>query len=84
MVFFVLFALVLIGTYVSLRRELASPKLVAMVSILGSSVSLTLFSLTARDVSFIYAVVLGVIAGSVFSGATLGIAWYFHKQEVES
>ena len=84
MVFFVLFAVVLVGTYVSLRRELAPPRLIAMVSILGSSISLTLFSLTARDVSFVYAVVLGIIAGSLFSGATLGIAWYFHKQEVES
>ena len=84
MVFFILFAVVLMGTYISLRRELAPPRLIAMVSILGSSISLTLFSLTARDTSFVYAVVLGIIAGCLFSGLTLALAWYFHKQEIQS
>lgn len=84
MIYFVLFAAVLVGTYVSLRRELAPPRLIAGVSILGSSISLTLFSAISRDLHFVVAFVVGIIAGSVFSGLTLALAWYFHKQELQS
>ncbi len=81
-IFFMLLALVLVGTYLSIRREWFSPLVTALVSVVASIVLMLLVSL-AQDNSLIQAVVVGITVGGIFSGATLGIAWYFHSNELQ-
>lgn len=83
-VFFLLFAGVLYLSYISLRRELAAPRLTATVSVVGSAVTLTLFIISQRDASAIYSVVLGIFVGALFSGLTLALAWMFNGLETGS
>ena len=81
-IFFILLALVLLGTYLSIRREWLSPLVTALVSVVASIILMVLVSL-AQDNSLIQAVVVGITVGGIFSGATLGIAWYFHNNELQ-
>ena len=86
MAFFILFALILFASYTSLRRELAPPRLVALVSTVGSIIALTLFLLLDDDATTTtaYRVIVGIIAGSLFSGLTLVIALYFHTSDAQA
>ncbi len=81
-IFFVLMALLLLGTYLSIRREWLSPLATALISVVASIVLMVLLSL-AQDNSLIQAVIVGIVVGGMFSGATLGIAWYFHSSELQ-
>ncbi|MAS35738.1 MAG: hypothetical protein CL610_17140 [Anaerolineaceae bacterium] len=80
-IFFVLMALVLVLTYLSIRREWFAPTLSAGVGVVGSIVLMILISLGQGN-NLLQAVVVGIIVGGLFSGATVGIAWYFHSQEM--
>jgi Na+/H+-translocating membrane pyrophosphatase len=82
MVFFMLLALVLIGTYLAIRREWFSPGIIAGVSIVTSIVLMVLTSLGQGN-SAIQAIVVGIVIGGIFSGVTVGTAWYFHSQELQ-
>ena len=82
-IFFIVFAGVLVITYLAIRREWASPVVVSAVSVLGSIIAMTLVSL-AQGNSIIQAIIVGIVVGSVFSGATLAIAWYFHSNELRA
>jgi hypothetical protein len=84
MAFFFLFAFILLISYVSLRRGVAPPKAVAMVSTVGSVVSMTLFLIVERDATVLYGLILGIIAGVLFSGLTMGLAVFFHAGEAQS
>lgn len=81
-IFFVLLALVLLATYLGIRREWFAPGLIAGASVV---VSIVLMILTAfgQGNSAIQAIVVGIIVGGLFSGATIAIAWYFHSQELQ-
>jgi cytochrome c oxidase subunit IV len=81
MPFFILFAIVLLVSYMALRRELAPPRMIASMCVVGSVITITLFAYTARDTSVIYSIILGTIAGSVFSALTLTAAWFFNTSE---
>jgi threonine dehydratase len=81
--FFLIFAAVLVGMYIGIRRELAGPGLIAGVGVAASMILMVLVSL-AQENSLIQAVVVGILVGGLFSGATLGVAWYFHNNEVRA
>lgn len=82
-VFFFLFALALLGSYIGIRRELASPLVTAGGGMLASIITMTLY-LLARDTHVLQGVVMGVLIGGIISGATLAIAWYFHSSEIRA
>ncbi len=80
-IFYILFAAVLVITYLAIRREWASPGMVAGAGMVGSIVAMTLVSLTQNN-SIFQALVVGILVGGIFSGATLAVAWYFHSNEL--
>ena len=80
-VFFVLFALSLLAMYVAIRRQIASPGLIAGLGVLASIVFMTLFML-ARDTAVAHGIVMGILVGILFAGATLAVAWYFQSGEL--
>lgn len=80
-IFFVLLALTLLGAYLAIRREWFAPGVTAAVSVVISIVLMILISLGQGN-SIIQAVVVGILVGGMFSGAVLGIAWYFHSSEL--
>ncbi len=82
-VFFVLFALVLAGMYLAIRRAWAAPGLVAGVGVVLNIILMTLISL-AQDNFAIQAIIVGILLGGLFSGATLAVAWYFHSSEMRA
>ena len=82
-ILFVIFALVLAGMYLSIRRAWFSPGVTAAVGVILSMIVMVMISLAQNNVP-IQAVIVGVLIGGVFSGATLAAAWYFHSQELRA
>lgn len=82
LVFFIVFALILVGMYVGIRRRLAGPGIVAAVGVLGSIISIMLMSL-AQGNNVLQAVVVGILIGAIFSVIVLVMAWYFQTNESE-
>ena len=82
-IFFGLFAVILVMTYLAIRREWAAPMIVAAGSVIASILAMALTSL-AQGNMIIHAIAVGIVVGSVFSGATLAIAWYFHSNELRA
>jgi hypothetical protein len=81
-IFFGLMALVLLLTYMAIRREWFAPGKIAGASVVLSIVLMILISLGQGN-SALQAIVVGIIVGGLFSGVTVGIAWYFHSQEAQ-
>jgi ABC-type Fe3+-siderophore transport system permease subunit len=79
--FFVLMALVLLFAYLAIRRQWFAPGITSAVAVVVTIVLMVLTSLGQGN-SIIQAVIVGIVVGGMFSGATLGIAWYFHSSEV--
>jgi hypothetical protein len=82
-VIFVVFALMLAGIYLSIRRQWFAPGLTAGVGVILSMILMTLFSLAQNNVP-IQAIIVGILLGGLFSGATLAAAWYFHSNEMRA
>lgn len=82
-VFFVLFALVLAGTYLGIRRAWAAPGRIAGVGMLLSIVLMTLISLAQNNFA-VQAIIVGILLGGLFCGATLAVAWFFQSQEMRA
>lgn len=80
-IFFIFFALTLLGMYLSIRRQILPPQMTAGVGVAVSIVLMILYMLTSGS-SIIQSLVMGVVMGLLFSGATLAIAWYFHSNEL--
>lgn len=78
--FFVILALVLLASYLAIRRGWFAPGITAAVSVITSVVLMTLVAL-AQNNSFLQAVIVGILVGGIFSGATLALAWYFQAQQ---
>lgn len=78
---FVIFAAIVVGMYLGIRRQWASPGLIAGGGAVGSIVTMVLFML-ARGTSVAQGLVLGILIGSLFAIATLSIAWYFQSNEL--
>lgn len=81
-VFFALLVVVLFVTYYAIRREWFAPGTTAGVGIIASIILMTLTALGQGN-SALQAVVVGVVVGGLFGGATIAIAWYFHSQEMQ-
>src|SRR5689334_4755822 len=82
-VIFVVFAVMLAGIYLSIRRQWFAPGLTAAIGVILSMVLMTLFSLAQNNVP-IQAIIVGILLGGLFSGATLAAAWYFHSNEMRA
>lgn len=80
-VIFVIFALLLAGIYLSIRRQWLAPAVTAGLGVVASMFTMTLFSLAQNNVP-VQAIIVGILLGGLFSGATLAIAWYFHNNEM--
>lgn len=80
---FLLFAGVLTAMYLGIRRQWASPGIIAGGGALGSIITMVMFMLS-RDTSVAHGIILGTIIGAMFAVATLSIAWYFHSNELRS
>lgn len=83
LIFFFIFALILLLTYVALRRGWAHPGRVAGASILGCAIAMTLTLLAQPDVSPFQGIFFGILIGAGFAGATLAVAWYFQRSEMQ-
>lgn len=80
---FVIFALVLAGMYLSIRRGWFAPGMTAAVGVILSMIVMVMISLAQNNLP-IQAIVVGILVGGVFSGVTLAAAWYFHSQELRA
>lgn len=80
---FVGFALVLAGIYLSIRRQWLPPGITAGIGVVLSMLLMTLFSLAQNNI-LVQAVIVGILLGGLFSGATLAAAWYFHSNEMRA
>jgi hypothetical protein len=80
---FAAFALVLAGMYLSIRRQWVAPGITAGVGLVLSMFLMTLFSLAQHNMA-IQAIIVGILVGGLFSGATLAAAWYFHSNELRT
>src|SRR6185503_3829286 len=82
-VIFVVFALMLAGIYLSIRRQWFAPGLTAAVGVVLSMILMTLFSLAQNNLP-IQAIIVGILLGGRFGGATLAAAWYFQNNEMRA
>ncbi len=80
---FVIFALVLAGMYLSIRRGWFAPGMTAAVGVILSMIVMVMISLAQNNLP-VQAIVVGILVGGVFSGVTLAAAWYFHSQELRA
>lgn len=80
---FAAFALVLAGTYLSIRREWFKPGITAGVSIVLCMILMTMVSFAQGNLA-IQAIIVGILVGGLFSSATLAVAWYFHRNELHA
>ncbi len=80
---FAIFAIVLAGMYLSIRRGWFAPGVTAAVGVVLSMIIMVMVSLAQNNLP-IQAVIVGILLGGVFSGITLAAAWYFHSQELRA
>jgi hypothetical protein len=78
--FFFLFALSLLGIYLAVRRQLASPGVIGALGMIASITFMTLY-LLSFNINTLQGIMFGVVIGVIFAGATLATAFYFLKQE---
>jgi hypothetical protein len=83
LVFFVLFTVVLVGMYLLIRRRIAPIGAVAAVGMIGSILTMTLFSLGQGNL-LAHALLVGFIVGGGMSVITLALSWYFLSTEVRA
>lgn len=83
LVFFALFTAILVGMYLIIRRRLAPLGGVATVGMIGSVVSMTLFSLGQGNL-LAHALLVGLIVGGGMGALTLAAAWYFLSSEIRT
>ena len=83
MIFFFLFAALLMGVYIAMRRQLAPVKLLSAGGVLGGIITMTLFGLS-QDVIFLHALLVGILLGGGMSLAVLLLANYFLNQELRN
>lgn len=82
-IFFALFAIVLAGMYIGIRRQWAAPGMIAGAGVLASIILMVMVSLSQGN-PVVQAVLVGILVGGLFSGATLAVAWYFHSNEMRA
>lgn len=83
LILFALFALLLAGIYLAIRRHWFAPGKTAAVGVITAMIVMTLVSF-AQGNAPVQAIIVGVLVGGMFGGATLAGAWYFHSQELRA
>lgn len=81
LILFALFAVLLAGIYISIRRGWFPPGVTAAVGVVLSMLLMVLISLAQGNV-LLQAILVGVLLGGVFSSVTIAAAWYFHSHEL--
>lgn len=84
MVFFAAFALVVVGTYIAVRRGLGNIRAIAAVCMVGSIVTMMLSQITrvTNGGNPFAAGIIGAGVGAIGGASILALAWYFHVQEL--
>jgi|GEM_PF-1407103 Na+/H+-translocating membrane pyrophosphatase len=77
---FVVFALILLGGYVGIRRAWASPILLGAIMIFGGFLAM-FFAGLAQGNTPAQALFNGLLVGVLFSVGTVAMAWYFQSAE---
>jgi hypothetical protein len=80
LVFFIVFALVQLGMYILVRRRIGSTMVVAVLGVVISVACIALMTL-AQGNTPLWAAVVGVLLGGLFSTVSLAAAWYFSTSE---
>ena len=80
LIFFVLFALTLVGTYLGVRRGWAPTRAIAALGAVLSILTMVLFSL-GQENTLLQALIVGVLLGGVFTAATVAVATFFRNAE---
>ncbi|MBW4438720.1 MAG: hypothetical protein KME04_16385 [Pleurocapsa minor GSE-CHR-MK-17-07R] len=78
--FFIVFALVLLGGYVAIRRRLAGLPLLAVLMISACVIAMFLVGLTTGG-SLPQAIFVGLLVGGSFSVIVIVVANYFSRAE---
>lgn len=84
LIFFFAFAVVLLITYVAVRRGWATPGKVAAGGMIGSILTMSLSLLSQPHVSPFQGIFFGILVGAGFAGAVLAVAWYFQRNELRA
>lgn len=82
--FFFLFALLLVGVYIALRRQLAPARILSGAGILGGIFTMTLFAGSQEGVLPVHAILVGILIGGGLSLGVIILAWYFLTQETRT
>ncbi|MBE2271436.1 MAG: hypothetical protein IAE80_24600 [Anaerolinea sp.] len=80
LVLFVVFAVILFGMYIAIRRRLLPPSVSATLGVFGSVVAVTLMSSSMGN-HIVQAIFVGLLVGGLFSAGVLALAWYFQSNE---
>ncbi len=80
LIFFGIFAITLFVMYVLIRRRIGSTVLIASAGVVISIISFMLFTL-AQGNTLLWAVVIGLVIGGLFSATALAAAYYFSSNE---
>ncbi len=83
LVLFALFALLLAGIYLAIRRQWFPPGKTASIGVVAAMIVMTLVGF-AQGNSPVQAVIVGIVLGGLFGGATLAGAWYFQSHELRA
>lgn len=81
LLFFFVFALVLVGMYLGIRREWASTGIITILGVVGSIIAMLMVSLAQGNAMF-QAIVVSLGIGLVFSLSTVAVAIFFHSGEM--
>ncbi len=82
LLFFATFAIILVGTYLAIRRGIPRPGLVSAACVVLNVILMSLFASSQPDVIWLHALLVGVLLGGGLSLAALAMAWYFHGNDV--
>ncbi|MEQ8673078.1 MAG: hypothetical protein RLP44_16850 [Aggregatilineales bacterium] len=83
LIYFMIFSLIIVGMYITVRRRWVNPGVAAAVGIVAGTVAmmLTLSSMNS-DMMDVQAIFFGFLIGTGFVVAALAVAWYFHSNEL--
>jgi drug/metabolite transporter (DMT)-like permease len=82
LVFFMIFALIIVVMYIALRRHWIRPAVGAAFGMGGSTIAMSLSFLSMPGAMPVQAIFFGALIGLLFSGAALIVGWYFQTQEL--
>jgi len=80
LIFFGIFAITLFVMYILIRRRIGPASLIAAAGVIISIISFMLFTL-AQGNTLVWAVVVGLVIGGLFSATALAAAYYFTSTE---